>query len=128
MATDPVPAQSAYVKASLSNNQQLADGLPSWTIYANPPGVRNMAGPRAQGSALYGREVNTPQGTTAGTPFEPTPSPQERGVGRQPFPVGPNIPGMQPAICVTPPPLKLMWEPSTYLPGTGWINSAKPNG
>ena len=128
MATNPVPSQGAVGQASMSNNQQLADGLPSWTIYKNPNGSPNMAGPRAPGSALYYREVNTPQGTIAGSSFEPTPSPQQAAVGRQPFVVSSQIQGMQRGAPFTPPASKLMVEPSTYVAGTGWINSAKPNG
>ena len=128
MATDPVPSQGAVIQAQLSNNQQLADGLPSYKIYKNPAGSPNMAGPRAPGSAAYYREINTPQGTTAGTPWEPTPSPQQAAVGRSPFIVSSQLQGMQMGRPFTPPPEKLMIEPSTYVPGVGWINSAKPNG
>ena len=128
MAIDPVASQGAVIKAQMSNNQQLADGLPSYKIYANPAGSPNMAGPRALGGSAYGREVNTPQGTIAGSSFEPTPSPQEAAVGRQPFVVSAQIQGMSPPTPFTPPPEKLMVEPSTYVPGTGWINSAKPQG
>jgi hypothetical protein len=128
MAIDPIASQGAVIQAQLSNNQQLADGLPSYKIYKNPAGSPNMAGPRALGSAAYYREINTPQGTIAGSSWEPTPSPQEAAVGRQPFVVSGQLQGMQQPTPFTPPAIKLMVEPSTYVPGTGWINSAKPNG
>jgi hypothetical protein len=128
MAIDPIASQGAVIQAQMSNNQQLADGLPSYKIYKNPNGSPNMAGPRALGGSAYGREVNTPQGTIAGSPFEPTPSPQEAAVGRSPFVVSAQLQGMQQPSSFTPPPEKLMVEPSTYVPGKGWINSAKPQG
>lgn len=128
MATSPVPATQAVIVAQLSNAQQLADGLPSYRIYQDLQGSGNLAGPRAPGSAAYYREINTPEGFVAGSPQDPTPSPQIAGVGRSPFPVAANIPGMRTPPALTPPPMKLMWEPSTYVPGKGWINSSKPNG
>lgn len=50
MATDPVPSQGAVIQAQLSNNQQLADGLPSYKIYKNPAGS-----PRWPARGLRGR-------------------------------------------------------------------------
>ena len=123
MATSPVPAQNAVLIASNGNIQQQSDGLPSYRIYMDPAGSGNLAGPKAPGSARYYREINTPEGFIAGSPQDPTPSPQVAGVGRSPFPVSQYIAGMRWPVSMTLKPPKLMLEPSTFVPNVGWIRS-----
>ena len=128
MATNPQNTSDAVLIAVNGSVQQAMDGLPTYRVYRDLAGSGQLAGPRSPGSSIYGREVNTPHGFVAGSAQEPTPSPQEAAVGRQPFPVGPTVPGMVAVPAFGLPPMKDMLEPSTYVPGVGWINSAKPNG
>jgi hypothetical protein len=128
MATNPANTTGAVLIATNGSVQQAVDGLPTYRVYRDLASAGQLPGPRSVGSSVYGREVNTPHGFTAGSPQEPTPSPQEAAVGRQPFPVGAVVPGMVAIPSLTLPPMKDMLEPSTYVPGVGWINSAKPNG
>ena len=124
MAQVPPNTLSATLISANSNSQQQADGLPSYRIYADPQGSGQLIGPRAPGTALYGREINTPEGFQSSSPQDPTPSPLGTGWGRSPFAIAPTVPGMQQPVPFTPPPEKLLLEPSVYIPGQGWINSA----
>lgn len=128
MATNPEATSSAVLIAQNGSVAQGVAGRPSYRIYRDLANSGQLPGPRSTGSSVYGREINTPHGFVAGSPQEPTPSPQEAALGRQPFPVGSSVPGMVAIPSLVLPPSKDMLEPSTYVPGVGWINSAKPNG
>jgi len=128
MATNPANTTNQVIIAQNGSIGQAVSGRPSYRIYRDLADAGQLPGPRSVGSSVYGREVNTPHGFEAGSAAEPTPSPQQAAVGRQPFPVGPTVPGMVAIPALALPPMKDMLEPSTYVPGTGWINSARPNG
>jgi hypothetical protein len=100
----------------LTNSQQRADGLPSYRIYANIPGSPNQPGPRSPGSSVYpgGLELDS-EGYPLESPQDPAPIPP---VGRY-YRRGPKFIGK---------PVKLMWEPSVFVPGKGWVNSANSKG
>lgn len=112
MATTSPRAPWTVQVAGLSNAQQQADGLPSLRIYANIPGSPPLTGPRAPGMST---EPNGLVTDSAGFPLQ---SPQD------PAPIPPvgRIYRRSPVWTARPP--KPMWEPSQYVPGKGWVNSA----
>jgi hypothetical protein len=129
VATNPANTTNQVLIAVNGSIGQSTSGRPSYRIYRDTQDAGRLPGPRGAGSSVYGREVNTAHGFVAGSPQAPTPSPQEAAIGRQPFPVGSEVPGMiVPPTFAMPTAPKTMLEPSTYVPGVGWINSAKPNG
>ena len=97
--------------AGLSNAQQQADGLPSYAIYANIPGSPPLPGPRSPGLSSVPPAVYDSAGWVLQSPDDPAPVP----------PVG-TVYGRSPRFMVKP--TKPMWEPSQFVPGKGWVNSA----
>lgn len=96
--------------AGLTNAQQRADGLPSYRIYANVPGGPNLPGPRSPGLSSVPVAQYDAAGFELGSPQDPAPVPP---VGRY-YRRGPRFIGK---------PMKVIWEPSVFVPGKGWRNS-----
>lgn len=111
MATTSPNAPYTVQIAGQTNSQQVADGLPSYKMYANIPGTPNGAGPRSAGLSSVSNAVRDSEGYVLGGPQDPAPAPQVETIYRP----GPKF-YMRP--------IKPMWEPSVYVPGKGWVNSA----
>lgn len=95
----------------LTNAQQQADGLPAYAIYANIPGSPPLPGPRTPGLSSVSTRERDSAGWVLGSSDDPAPPPR----------VG-SVYGASPRFMVKP--TKPMWEPSQFVPGTGWVNSA----
>jgi len=112
MATTSNQAPYTVQIGGRTNSQQQADGLPSYAIYANIPGAPSQSGPRSPGTSVYPAGLVTDsEGYELGGPQDPASVP---AVGRY-YSVGPAYIGK---------PLKPLWEPSVFVPGKGWVNSA----
>lgn len=92
----------------LTNSQQRLDGLPSYRIYANVPGSPPLPGPRSAGLSSVAPAITDSAGWPLESPKDPAPVPPVGTYyGRAPRWVGK--------------PEKLMWQPSVFVPGKGWV-------
>lgn len=113
MATTSPSAPNTVQIAGLTNSQQQADGLPAYAIFANIPGSAPLPGPRSAGLS----SVAVAQYDSAGFPLA---SPQDP---TSPPPVGTMYLSSRAPRWIGKPE-KPMWEPSVFVAGKGWVNSA----